>query len=248
MVQSYLLGLKRNDEQTREEVQAKFGGEFEVVAVALEEILRGLQEFERVKGKPDHELESSRLFLVTRSFNSLLTAAQVLERGYYQQALNLVRMAMEDGLVAIDIEQHPPTLAALLYDKGMIGKGELSYRKMAARLSPKAREVWDCDYGWLSKAAAHPRGTSLQGLVTVSKDGVLVLTIGGYYDEWEVTVVLYHLLREIQQVMAQVAKLMVGVHEEWITEAIPVQAEVEATWRQLDETAEDRMKGWRPAL
>jgi hypothetical protein len=155
---------------------------------------------------------------------------------------------MEDGLVAIDIEQNPPTLAALLHDKGMIGKRQLSYRQMAARMSPKAREVWDRDYGWLSKAAAHPRGTSMRGLVTVNKDGVLILTIGSYYDEWEVTVVLYHLLRELQQVMAQVAKMMVGVHEEWIAEAVRVQAEVNATWRQLDETAEERMKGWRPAL
>ena len=148
---------------------------------------------------------------------------------------------------AIDIEQHPPTLAALLHDAGMIGKRDLSYRAMAARVSQKAGEVWDLDYGWVSKAAAHPRGASLRGLVTVSEGGKVVLHAGSYYDEWEVIVVLYHMLRELQQVIAQVAKLMVKVRKEWIEESLPVQQEVRATWRRLDETAEARMEGWRPA-
>ena len=99
MAESYLLGLRKKDEQVRERIRTEFAGEFEVVAAAHEVILRGLQQFGRIKGTPGYELESARLFLVARSFNSLLTAAHVLTWGYYQQALTLVRMAMEDGLV-----------------------------------------------------------------------------------------------------------------------------------------------------
>ena len=44
------------------------------------------------------------MFLAVRSFNSLHIARQLLEHGYYQQASALVRMAMEDQLVAEDAE------------------------------------------------------------------------------------------------------------------------------------------------
>ena len=48
----------------------------------------------------------------------MLNAKRVLEFGYYQQALTLIRMAMEDQLVAEDAEGNPPTLAALMRDEG----------------------------------------------------------------------------------------------------------------------------------
>ena len=50
-----------------------------------------------------------------------------MEHGYYPQALALVRLAMEDQLVAEDAETYPPTLDALFDDKGSISSGDLTY-------------------------------------------------------------------------------------------------------------------------
>ena len=47
---------------------------------------------------------------------------------------------MEDQLVAEDVETHPPTLDALLDDKGSISSGDLTYGKMVERISPEVQK------------------------------------------------------------------------------------------------------------
>ena len=183
-----------------------------------------------------------RLFLATRSFNSLRIAVQTVERGNYQQALTLVRIAMEDQLVANDVENNPPTLAALLDGEGRLGRGDLTFARMAERLSPKAKEVWDYDYGWVSKSAAHPRLESMQGLTTIGPGKQITLRPGGYYDEVEVDNVLYHLLRELVQLMTQIAKVTACAGIDWVTGALPVFEEVESAWIRLDQKAGERLK------
>ena len=242
---SYLGGLQRNEEAVTAKVQATFRSEYEAAAIGLEQVVRGLQVYARVRGKTDQDLEAARVLLAIRSFSSLFVASQVLNRGHYQQALTAVRMAMEDDMVAIDAEQHPPTLQAVLHDTDMIGKGKLTYTAMAARISPATAETWKMVYGWVSKAAAHPRSTSLRALVTLDENGVATLQLGPYYDEWEVTVCLYHLLRQIETLLARVGQVVGDVDQEWIQEAVAAQQEVKATWVRLDEIAEARMQGWR---
>ena len=242
---SYLGGLQRNEEAVTDKVQATFRSEYEAVAAGLEQVVRGLQVYARVKGKTDQDLEAARVLLAIRSFSSLFVASQVLNRGYYQQALTAMRMAMEDDMVAIDAEQHPPTLQAVLRDTDRIGRGKLTYTAMAARISPATAETWKVDYGWVSKAAAHPRGTSLRGLVTLDENGVATLQVGPYYDEWEVTVCLYHLLRQIETLLARVGQVVGDAGQEWIQGAVAAQQEVKATWVRLDEVEGARMQGWR---
>ena len=127
------------------------------------------------------------MFLAVRSFNSLHVARQVLERGYHQQASTLVRMAMEDQLIAEDAENHPPTLDALLEGKGSISSGDLAYGKMAERISPEAKKAWVEKYGDLSERAAHPRRLSLLALTTVRR----TVRPGGHYDEVQVKATLF---------------------------------------------------------
>ena len=73
---------------------------------------------------------------------------------------------MEDQLVAEDAETHPPTLDALLDDKGSISSGDLTYGKMAERISPEAKKAWDEKYGLkltlipIGKTMFHPKLSS----------------------------------------------------------------------------------------
>ena len=243
----YLWGIEESEEEVATAIRATYAPELQAANAALEEIIRGFQDFATRKQRPDNRLERARLFLATRSFNSLRMAVQTVETGYYQQAFTLVRMAMESGLVANDSEGYPPTLAALLDDKSesRIGRGDLKFSMMAERLSCKTKEVWDWDYGWASRSAAHPSSDSMMGLTTTGLDGQLMPRPGGYYDEVEIANVLYHLLRELIQLMAQIAKVTAtaGI-DDWCKRALPVFEEVESAWMRLDKEAGDLMQGY----
>ena len=160
--QRHMRVIELNENDVASQIRMNHGRELEVVDAALDQILQGLDAFAYVKQRPDSRLEDAQMFLAVRSFNSLHVARQLLEHGYYQQASALVRMAMEDQLVAEDAETHPPTLDVLLDDKGSISSGDLTYGKMAERISPEAKKAWDEKYGDLSERAAHPRHLSLK--------------------------------------------------------------------------------------
>ena len=233
----YLKSIDKTDGETAATIREIHAGEFKVVEAALEQILQGLSDFGSQKQKPDNRLESARLFLVTRSFNSIRTAMQMLESGYYQQAETLVRMVMEDQLVAHDIEIHPPTLTALLDGEGKIGRGNLTYGNMAKRISGKAKEAWDNDYGALSRYGAHPRLGSMRALVTEGPDGEVVLRPGGHYDRIWANMVLCYTLRELVLVLETVAKITAFAGIDWVDSATPVFEEVMALWQRIDEWA-----------
>ena len=217
----YLMTVDKADAETAAIIRERHAREFSAVEAALEDILRGLSDFGSQKLNPDDRLESARLFLATRSFNSLRTAVQVLERGYYQQAMALVRMAKEDQMIALDSESNPAALSALLDDDGELGRGDLSLGKMAERVSAKTKEAWNDNYGMLSRYGAHPRRGSIEKLVEIGPNGKIVLRPGSHYDETWVSVVLYYPLRELVQVFATVAKVTAFAGIDWVTSAVP---------------------------
>ena len=150
----YLHSIAATDNEVASIIRAEHARELDAVYAALDEILRGLSDFGTKQGKPNSPIESARLFLATRSFNSLYSAAMLLERGYYQQAMSLVRMAKEDQLVARDAEHNSLTLGALLHDKGRIGSGGLSLARMAERASSKTKEAWERTTGFLASTVS----------------------------------------------------------------------------------------------
>ena len=237
----YLMAVDEAAAETAAIIRERHAREFSAVEAALDDILRGLSAFGSQKQKPDSRLESARLFLATRSFNSLRTAAQMLERGYYQQAMALVRMAKEDQMVALDSESNPSTLSALLDDDGKLGRRDLALGKMAERVSAKTKEAWDDDYGMLSRYGAHPRRGSLEELVEVGPDGQIVLRPGSHYDETWVYVVLYYTLRELVQVFATVAKITALAGIDWVTSSLPTLKELDLLWRQIDDRAREQL-------
>ena len=237
----YLMTVDKADAETAAIIRERHAREFSAVEAALEDILRGLSDFGSQKLKLDDRLESARLFLATRSFNSLRTAVQVLERGYYQQAMALVRMAKEDQLIALDSESNPAALSALLDDDGELGRGDLSLGKMAERVSAKTKEAWNDNYGMLSRYGAHPRRGSIEKLVDIGPNGKIVLRPGSHYDETWVSVVLYYTLRELVQVFATVAKVTAFAGIDWVTSAVPTLNELDFLWRQIDERAREQI-------
>ena len=233
-MENHIRAIERIEDEVASTILANHARELAVVDDALNQIIIGFNDFSSRKGKPDNPLESARIFLAIRSFNSLRTARQTLERGYYQQAMTLVRMAMEDQLVAEDAETHTPTLDALLDGKGKISRGNLALTKMAERISPKAKEAWDSDYRFASEYAAHPRERSLRGLISTGPEGQINLQAGSHYDEVEVNAVLYYLLRELVLVMNTTAKLTAGAGSDWADRSTRLLRDVTCLCRQID--------------
>ena len=234
--QRYMRVIALNEIDVATQIRMTHGRELEVVDAALGQILQGLDAFAYVKQRPDSRLENAQMFLAVRSFNSLHTARQLLERGYYQQASTLVRMAMEDQLVAEDAETHPPTLDALLDAKGSISSGDLSYGKMAERISPEAKKAWDEKYGDLSARAAHPRRLSLLMLTTVRR----TVRPGAHYDEVQVKVTILYLLEQLGQVLRTVGLLTANVGSPWVEGARPALRDMTTLYREIVEWFERR--------
>ena len=232
--QRHMRVIELNENEVASLIRMNHGRELEVVDAALDQILQGLDAFAYVKQRPDSRLEDAQMFLAVRSFNSLHIARQLLERGYYQQASALVRMAMEDQLVAEDAETHPPTLDALLDDKGSISSGDLTYGKMASRISPEAKKAWDEKYGDLSERAAHPRRLSLLALTTVRP--------GGHYDEVQVKVTFLYLLEQLGQVLRTVGLLTANVESTWVEGARPALRDMTALYREIAEWFERQLQ------
>ena len=227
--QRHMRVIELNENNVATQIRMSHGRELEVVDASLDQILQGLDAFAYVKQRPDSRLEDAQMFLAVRSFNSLHIARQLLERGYYQQASALVRMAMEDQLVAVDAETHPPTLDALLDGKGRISKGNLSYPKMAERISPEAKKAWIKKYGDLSERTAHPRRLSLLFLTTVRR----TVRPGGHYDEIQVKLTILYLLEQLGQVLRTVGLLTANVGSHWGEGARPALRDMTALYREL---------------
>ena len=105
---------------------------------------------------------------------------------------------------------------------------------MAERVSAKIKEVWDQDYGMLSEYGVHPRFNSIRELVIAEPGGQKLLRPGGYYDKVWVNFILYHTLRELEQVFATIAMVMRLANIAWATPISTLQ-KVDSLWRQIDE-------------
>ena len=225
-----------NENDVATQIRMNHGRELEVVDAALDQILQGLDAFAYVKQRPDSRLEEAQMFLAVRSFNSLHTARQLVERGYNQQASTLVRMAMEDQLVVEDAETHPPTLDALLDDKGSISSGDLAYDKMAERRSLEVPKSVEGEIWRPSAGAAHPRRLSLLGLTTVRR----TVRPGGHYNEIQVKVTFLCLLEQLGNVLRTVGLLTANVDCPWAEGARPALRDMTTLYREMVEWLDRR--------
>ena len=260
-----LDGIEAIEQEVASTILEQHSYEFEVVSAALEQILRGINEFADQKQELDDTLERAQLFLTVRSFNSLRVAMTVLENGYTQQALTLIRTVMEDQLVVKDIENHPPTLDALFEDAEHMGRREFRFQTMADRLPPEAKKAWDMGrrefrfqtmadrlppeakkawdkkYGFASSFAAHPRPLSMQKLIEFEMDGKKSVRTGGRYERPAVIAVLFFAILEIPDVLSTLGGLTSCLGSDWENSALSVRKKVEIACRNLANAAKKEL-------
>ena len=177
----------------------------------------------------DNDLRLAWLLLVTRSFNSMRCAYDLLRRGYYSQALSLLRSVDEDWLICKDCEKHQPTVDALLHEKGELGKGDLTYGKMAEREGIK--QEWDQGYGHLSKFA-HGRPLALDVLIDPGSHEV---RLGAHYDRVLLTYCCEVLIRAALRMTKYLVSVLGSRAELWMKETEAIVKEARVWLAELDQ-------------
>ena len=232
MPHKFLDSLRRHDAELGDTIRNRHREWFEAIETALDQVIRGLNEFAEQKRKPKDELESARLFLATGTFRSLHTALSLVERGYYQQSAGLVRTAMEEMLIAEDVEIYPKTLEVLMHgnpdNKVRLGRDDLSYGAMVARISPKAAEAWKKTYDAVSVYATHPRSAGLELLVTWDSQSKSHLGLRPRYDREQLAVCVELIAGECLHLIKTVMQALHGIERDWVLETHPAFANLES--------------------
>jgi hypothetical protein len=184
------------EEKWIEHTREHYRREIELAYEAFEAVMDGL---DRLDGQDRTVEESARLTSIVQAFNSLKTALDTLQRGYYQQSLGLTRMALESWIVGRDASSRLETAEALLYGKGRLD----SFAVMAERVLGD-RRAWEANYGPLSEMGAHPRHASLAMVSTDTPEGERLLVLGGFYNERLAAFALDRVLMGLMTMMGEV--------------------------------------------
>jgi len=209
-------GLKETESDVIRETSSKHQKELNTVQKLFNAYLTGFEVIGSFTRTKDNDLQYAWLKLTTRSFNSMRCAYILLERGYYTQVLSLLRSVDEDWLMAKDCEKNSPTLDALLYDKGQLGKGDLTFSKMAGRQGIKP--LWDSGYGHLS-LFVHPRPLSLKVLVD---PGTKTLRLGASYYRVLFLYCCEVLIRDALRMTEYLVSLLGSKAAEWQKQTWPI--------------------------
>ena len=179
-----MLDYLDNEKDVIKETTARHNADLETIYAALTYIKKGIDGCPHIQegNQDDEDRKYVTLGLAAMSYSSLRTAMLMLEMGYYQQGIALVRIAAETHLLAEDIQINPPTLRALLH-----GTGKISYPKMAERVSAKPdfnmKTFWHGSYSRLSEYGAHPRFASIIEMFKVGPQGEAILPVAPEYKE-----------------------------------------------------------------
>lgn len=173
--------LEEKEKQVKTDTAREHRDEINLVTKLLNAHMAGFEKLGAFTLSANNELEYAWLLLTTRSFNSLRCAFDLLQKGYYSQAMMLIRSADEDWLIGKDCEKNQETLAALLNGKGELGKGKLTFSEMAKRVEERMEisGAWKNIYGQLS-TIAHARKQALMILINPKTKE---LRLGSHYDD-----------------------------------------------------------------
>ncbi len=179
-----MLNYLDNEKDVIKETSARHNADLEIIYSALGYIKRGIDECPHIleENKADKDRKYVTLGLAAMSHNSLRTAVLMLEMGYYQHGIALVRIAEEAHLLAEDIQINPRTLSVLLNEKG-----KTNYSKIVGRVSTKPdfnmKKLWHGSYSLLSEYGAHPRFASIIEMFEVGPQGEAILSVEPAYKE-----------------------------------------------------------------
>jgi len=179
--------LDEGERQVKKDSRQACGRELRAVKVLLGSLLDG---FSRL-GSVTFDLEQYGAHCVQslysiRSFNSLRSAHELVQVGYYSQAVMLVRSSLEDLLVCYRCDKDPALVRRLFEGK----EEQFNFSAMARAEGDEFATWWLDKYRDLS-VFTHPRSPGLYILVPPVE---ATLRLGPYFDRDTLLAVVHYLL------------------------------------------------------
>ena len=213
MVKENWSSLVEFETNVKKTTSASKKAELDTVENLLNQYLAGFRLLHEFKTGKVQRLELAWLLLVVRGFNSLRCAYDLVQKGYYSEAVIMIRSADEDYLTCRHCEIKQETVDALLDGKSRISK----FRKMAKDISPEFCKSWDANYGQLSEIA-QPRQLAM-GMTAKWDENRL--NLGGDYIENHFIATCHALLRSAVGMVEFLSKLLGDSFPQWEKESLP---------------------------
>jgi hypothetical protein len=145
--------LRQQEAHVARLIEELHGTETHLMRSLVQRLIDGFNLISSFTLSDDNEVQYACLLLCTKSTHSLWCAYSLATKGYYSQALALLRTVTEDFLLAKDCKGNPRTLQALLHDcEYRIGRqrDSLGYNQIASRLGMD-RVLYEQDYRFQSE-------------------------------------------------------------------------------------------------
>jgi hypothetical protein len=148
--------------------------EIKLFAEILNVFISGFNHMGSFELKEDNETEYIWLLIVTRCFHSIRCSVNLMLKGYYSQAMSLLRTGTEDWFICGTCQSNEKVRRYLLQEKGR----RVSYASLATQMG--AKDVYNGDYNYQSKFT-HSSRLSLRVLHDVNTKNMNIAPI---YDEY----------------------------------------------------------------
>lgn len=157
------------------------------------------------------KVRERQFLLVIRSVRSLRWAYEMLKRGFYGEAILLLRSTDENWLVSIDVEKTPETLKKLLEPAEGL-QGRLNFAEMAKRMSNEFYEQTWKPYYNLESELSHPKRRALNILVDNDSQTIRLFP---QYDPDQFDAIWYGILRQTALTALIIPKLLGETAQKW---------------------------------
>ena len=154
---------------------------FELVETMMKLYINGFSLIENPSNKIN-DTDRVWLALITRSFHSLICSVELMKKGYYAQAMTLIRMVIEAYFLCGNCEKDKTIIDALLHNKSnrRDGKTTFNFRTLARNM--EALDWYENDYVFACQFS-HMSHITLEVMTTESNPSYRDLKLVPSYDE-----------------------------------------------------------------
>lgn len=218
--------LDEIEDENRRQTLKRHGGDVALIERVLNDFLPA---FDALDGyRIQHDWERLLLILTVKAFNSLRCACDALLRGYYSQALTLVRTVDEDHVTCLYVHSHPDKASLWLE-----GRKTPPFGTMRSQLDDLPEEKLRESYRILS-TFAHPGAGALA--TTIGRlGGSPELRLGGGFDPHHFTFTAYNLLPYATMMLSIPAIFLANSQPAWLERITATRDEVTAWLQRVNE-------------
>lgn len=170
------LNLNEAERKTKDITIKNHPEIFELVQTMMNLYINGFNLIENPINKIN-DTDRVWLALITRSFHSLICSIELVERGYYAQAMTLIRMVIEAYFLCGNCEKNKTIINVLLHNKP---HKRFDYRVLATNMG--ASDWYDNDYVFAC-CFSHMSHITLEVMTTKSSPSYRDLKLFPSYDE-----------------------------------------------------------------